>query len=136
VTNGAITKEAGDFLTRHIDSVAHLELLLLLYGDKDREWSADGIARELRVERGWAVARLKEFAASGIARESAPQTYRYAPRNDKLHAAVQAVTNAYAERRVAVIDFIYAKPLANLRVFAESFRIRRKDSNGKDGNDG
>jgi hypothetical protein len=71
VTNGAITKEAGDFLTRHIDSVAHLELLLLLYGDKDREWSADGIARELRVERGWAVARLKEFAASGIARASA-----------------------------------------------------------------
>jgi hypothetical protein len=134
VTEGAITKEVADFLTRYIGSIAQLELLLLLKRHEERHWDADSIVREVHVDHDWAMARLKEFARAGIAREEATRTFRYAPKNGKLRSAVDAVAQLYAERRVAVVDFIYAKPLTNLRVFAESFRIRRRNTNGNDRN--
>jgi hypothetical protein len=135
VTNGAITKEVAEFLSRYVDSVAHLELLLVLYESNPKQWSASDVARELRVEPAWAAARLKDFSKGGIVREESTDVYRYAPKNESLRQVVQAVANAYSERRVAVTDFIYSKPLANLRVFAESFRIRDKQSD-KDDKDG
>ncbi|MGH8727381.1 MAG: hypothetical protein ACREV9_04310 [Burkholderiales bacterium] len=131
MTNGAITKEVGDFLTRHIDSVAQLEVLLLLYNNGHRQWTPRDVASELRIASDWAAERMKELHANGLLAEESESSYRYAPKSEKLKSVVKAVAQTYAERRVAVIDFIYAKPLSNLRVFAESFRIRKKDD--KDG---
>lgn len=58
--------------------------------------------------------------------------YRYQPSDGRLQHAVDLLETAYAERRYTVIDLIFAKPIDNLKVYADAFLFRK----GKDDSDG
>lgn len=126
-----LSKEVRDFLVKHINSVAQFEALLLLQGDQARVWSVDDLARELRIERDWAAQQLQKLCEAGLAAaEASPAVYRFDPNTTALRDAVAATADAYATRRVAIINAIYSKPIQKLHVFAESFRIRKDQDDG------
>lgn len=131
MTRANLPKEAGDFLVKCISSVAQLELLLLMYRGQARAWSVDELVRELHIDRDWAAQQLDELQDCHLLSrtDAASPVYRFDPQTARLRNAVAVIAQLYAERRVAVIDFIYSRPLQKLRVFAESFRIK-KDEDG------
>jgi hypothetical protein len=117
-----------DLIARHIDSVLEVEILLLLYASRPLVWTADAVVEKLRIDRAWAVTQLGKMCEQGLLRcDTQAQTYAYGPASVALDAAVEALDRAYADRRVSVIELIFAKPLDKLRSFADAFRIRGRD---------
>jgi hypothetical protein len=115
------------FLGEHIASVAQLEILMLLRARREEDFRAADVGRELRMDSAWAAAELTALAARGFLceRTSSEASYRFAPRSDDIETGLAAVIEAYGQRRVSVINAIYAKPASNLRGFADAFRLRK-----------
>jgi hypothetical protein len=120
------------FIADHIDSVEELEILLLLYNQQGRSWSAEAVARELRIAATSAGERLEDLVHDTILVrvDGDPVEHRYAPGNAVLDEAVGGLATAYSERRVTVINLIFSKPVDKIRTFADAFRLRRDDDNG------
>ena len=116
------------FLAQYIDSVEQMEILLLLHGTPEREWSAAAAAGHLygqpsSVGRRLAILRLQGLLAC---RESADDDmYRYAPATPALDLTVGRLADAYRDRRVSVVGLIASRPMDNVRAFADAFRFRK-----------
>jgi predicted transcriptional regulator len=125
-----ITEDVRAFLNAHISSVLQLESLLFLHGNADKAWTVRALVEALRLDRSWAETELRTLCDKGIivreeASGSGESAFRYKPLTDELHRTVQALARAYADRRVTVTSLIYAKPIDNIRVFADAFRWRK-----------
>jgi hypothetical protein len=126
---GDLPEAVRRFIADHIDSVEQLEILLLLYQHPERSWTAESVARELRISVLSAGDRLKDMARAAILSrvEGGEGEYCYAPENQQLGEAVAGLATAYSERRVTVINLIFSKPIDKIRTFADAFRLRRDD---------
>jgi predicted transcriptional regulator of viral defense system len=113
------------FLHEHIESVEHLEVLLLLSRTSERGWSVAEVAEALYSHPSSIKLRLGRLVGQGLLREIEEGCYRYSPRTIELRTTVQRVAESYHDRRVAVITLIASKPLDNVRAFSDAFRIRR-----------
>ena len=123
-----ITTEVRDFLSAHINSVMELEALLLMHANSSRYYSADELAKELRIDPGAAAERLAGLHSAGLLRMEgdSPAKYCYAPIAPRTAQTVDALNRAYENRRVTVISLIYSKPVDKLRSFADAFRFRKE----------
>ncbi len=126
---GELPEAVRRFIADHIDSVEQLEILLLLFHHPERSWTAEAVARELRISALSAGDRLKDMARSTLlARvQGSEGEYRYAPENQQQGVVVAGLAAAYSERRVTVINLIFSKPIDKIRTFADAFRLRRDD---------
>ncbi len=122
-----IRADLRDFIVNEIGSIAQLELLLLLHKDSAREWTADDAARELYTGAEAMAALLEGFRARGyvIATGSPQVCYRFAPHVPEVEQLVRDLAQLYQERRVTVINLIYAGPVHKLQSFADAFRLRK-----------
>jgi hypothetical protein len=121
------------FIAAHIHSVAQLEILLLLHTDPNHPWTAENIARELRIEPAGAAEQLAALVAAGLAApepNTTPPAFRYHAATPDVQADTLALAQAYLIRRVTVIGLIFANPSDNIRTFSDAFRIRKEDPHG------
>jgi hypothetical protein len=123
-----ISKDVERFVERHIQSVSQLELLLLLRTAPDQTWSAEQIAREMRVELVWAQAQLVSFCERGLVERlgEGSTEFRYRPRTPELEKAVTELARAAVLHRVRLIELIYSRPSDHLRAFADAFKLRKE----------
>src|SRR5688500_13618216 len=119
-----IPQDVKAFIVEQIDSVVQVEILLLLHGQPGRDFTADEIGRELRIDPAWARAQLVELSTRGLLyqgqRASTPEagpeaSFRYQPRSAELDRAVAGLSREYADRRVSVISLIFSKPVDKIR---------------------
>jgi hypothetical protein len=122
----SLPDDVSRFLHQHIDSVEQLEMLLLARMSPGRSWSATDMARELYSQPAAIAQRFATLLGHGLLRETSPGFVQYAPRSVELDAMVGRLTEAYRERRVAIISLIAAKPMDNVKAFSDAFRIRRR----------
>jgi hypothetical protein len=119
-----IPDEVQAFVRDNIDSIEQLEVLLLLARAPDESWSAELVARELRIDAASAGRRLEQLAKLRlIERSSFEGRFHYSPGNVDLDRRVAGLRRAYAERRVALITLIFTKP-DPVQAFADAFRVR------------
>jgi predicted ArsR family transcriptional regulator len=134
VSDAVLPPRVQRLITAHIDSIEKLEVLLLLRSRVEQPWSAEAVARELRISEASASRRLADLTARGLLEPdtASPPLYRFAPARSDDEAAVAELAQAYAERRVSVISFIFSRPLDTVRGFADAFRFKRDkdDENG------
>jgi hypothetical protein len=119
-------------LADHIESVVQVEILLLLHADPGRAFTPQDVARELRIDAGYAQSELANLTVRGMLRttDMAAGAYRYAPLTAQVDAAVRGLATAYADRRVTVIGLVYSKPPDQIRSFADAFRLRKEKGDG------
>lgn len=115
-----------NFIREHIESVEQLEILLLLYHQSDRSWTADEIARELRSSPQSARKRLAVFEMRGFIRQSdaSSKSFQYDPRDAGIDEGIKALAEAYQLRRVTIIDVIFSKPTEKMQTLADAFKFR------------
>lgn len=116
------------FIAENISSVAQLEVLLLLKERPERWWNADEVARALYAGATLIADELAGWQSRGLLASAPdkPGGYRYAPQTPAVAAVVDALQDAYKDRRVSVITAIYSKPAGKIRTFADAFRIRKE----------
>lgn len=112
-----------DFITRHIESVEELEVLLLLHEAHDRSWTATEINDRLRSQESSIAKWLEALVGLGLARQGGSR-YRFAPASEELAREASALAEAYRERRIKVIELIFSKPNESLLDFVRAFHLR------------
>ncbi len=126
--NEGIPKHIQDFIARNIGAVEQLEVLLLLHRHKEREWSAEAVAKELYVDPGAAAKRLEEFTSNGFLsrRGEGSPNYRFSA-SGTVDRTIADVAQCYRERRVSMINLIFSNPLDHIRSFSDAFKFRKDE---------
>lgn len=127
MSNGEITKEIEHFIRDNIHSFEQLEVLLLVAGAPQKEWTAIEVSEKLYRQADSVASRLEDLRTRGIlsVREHSGQLfYHYVP-TAQLDDVIQSVESAYQVRKDAIIRLIFDRPPDSLKVFSDAFRIRR-----------
>lgn len=128
--SGGVSKAVERFVAAHVSSIELLEVLLLLRRSDGREWKDAEVAREIGSSIMSIRDRLANLAARGLvsARETGDDIwYRYAPAPE-AGAIIDDLARTYKERRLTIIDLIYARPApSDIETFSDAFRIRKKE---------
>lgn len=126
-----LSPEIRTFISRTIDSVTTLELLLLLYRKQDREWTVDQATAELRSSPSAIEARLEQLQKRGLLVKGNPGfSYRYAPSSTVLNKSVELLSQIYSQYQIRIIDQIYSPQKKAAQEFADAFKLKREDDNG------
>jgi hypothetical protein len=104
-----LTRTAERLIARHVDSVGALDLLLLLHGGRDRDWSLDEVCAALRCPRPWATGQLERLLAAGLVAEVAPGRLRY-QRGRRYGPAVDEIARVCRTNRAGLIRLVFARP--------------------------
>lgn len=119
--------EVDRFIIEQIDSVPHLEALLLLFNSQPKVWSTEEMANSLYV-RDEAAAKILDglLQRNLIARDSnGPDVYLYSAENESRNRLLEAVDAVYRKEVVRVSSMIHSKGSAGVRDFARAFRIKK-----------
>jgi hypothetical protein len=114
------------FLQDQIDTVPHLEALLLLWNSRPKPWLVEDMAKGLYL----APEATKEILDDLVLKtlivnvSGACETYYYEsiPDRDELLAAVDST---YRRELIRISRLIHSKPSAALRAFAKAFRFKK-----------
>jgi hypothetical protein len=127
VDSEGIRDDVAQLIWQHINSIEHLEVLLLLFRNPQKAWTADDVSKELYTTPESAARWLSELHSSRLVvlDDTINRCYRFdAGVND---VAVSNLAAAYKERRVRIINMIISKPLDQIRSFADAFKFKKKD---------
>lgn len=117
------------FLLQHIDSVAKLEGLLLMYRNPQQDWDAAFLASRLYINSQQAATILTELSKIGLSRATEPRghIYRYSPANESLADVVTRLESIYAKQLIPVTNLIHTRAPSSLQHFADAFKMFKKE---------
>ena len=119
--------EVDRFILTSIDSVPHLEALLLLWQNPSEHWTIDGVAKRLWIDREDTRSILNDLARnqflSVIVGDLERYTYRADPGNDRI---LRGVADIYRQETIRISTMIHAKPSSAVRAFARAFRFTKE----------
>ena len=111
-------------LARHLSTVDHVAVLVLLRAAPERLHDATGVAMEARVSESVAAAVLADLASAHLIQRDGAGV-RFAP-EARDRAAVEQLAELYNSRPVSLMRAIYDRPTSTARSFADAFRIRKQ----------
>ncbi|MBM0105493.1 hypothetical protein JM946_12075 [Steroidobacter sp. S1-65] len=126
---GAIDPEVERFILDYIDTVPHLEALLLIFQSPTTVWTVGELAARIYVNEKQAGGILEDLTRrSLIARvEQSPLKYQYAERSEAQTQSLHKVAQSYRTQLVQVTRFIHSNASASVRDFARAFRLKDND---------
>lgn len=129
MTAGAIEPAVERFLLDSIDTVPHLEALLLLFQSPATVWTDVELAARIYVSEKQAGGILDDLTRrSLIVRiEHSPPKYQYSARSPEQSALLDRVAQSYRTQLVQLTRFIHSNASGSVRDFARAFRLKDKD---------
>lgn len=126
-----LPEEIAREVDEYINSLECLEVLLLLYREAGRVWSIEQVAGELRIKSDTAARHLERMASLGLLEAENPSgEFRFHPVDDARASGARIIVDAYATRRIALINHIASRALSRIRSLADAFRVWK--GKGKD----
>ena len=112
-------------LARHLPTVDHVAVLVILRAAPERSHDATSAAAEARVSEPVAEAVLADLAAAHLVQRDGTG-FRFAP-DARDRAAVEQLAELYNSRPVSLMRAIYDRPASSAQSFADAFRIRKQE---------
>jgi hypothetical protein len=122
MVDDVIPGDVQEFIVRHIDSVAHLEALLLLRANPDETWDIEKAARRLYANEQEIAEVLAHLCEEGFL-TCADNIYQYAI-SDEQRTVVDRLAALYSRNLIPITNLIHAKP-RRIRQFADAFKFRK-----------
>lgn len=119
-----ITPEIRRFILTSIDTVPHLEALLLLRYDEKVEWDSKAMSQRLYISEKRTVELLEDLLAAGFAavKRTSPDLYYYSPVSEDLRNMVSRLAEVYAKRLVEVTNLIHSNISKRAQQFGDAFK--------------
>ncbi len=117
------------FVEERIESVPHLEALLLLCESAAASWTVDQVAARLYVSVDRAQAILDDLRKQDLARSEridATLRYRYDTAWDPGGEQMKRIGEAYRRQLARVATLIHARASTAVRDFARAFVIKKE----------
>jgi hypothetical protein len=131
---GAVTdeiqqeREVYRFIVDKIDSVPHLEALLLLWNSRPSKWSADDLAKRLYTERDAARILLADLTREDliVTFPGPAEQYYYESKSPERERTIELVDATYRKQVVRISTMIHSKASSAVRDFARAFRFKKE----------
>ena len=118
-----IPADLRDFILRYIDSVAHLEALLLLRANPETAWGAAAVAARLYSSAEQADEVLAQLCDEHLL-VCENGLYRYGGQPPENIAMIDRLAASYAKQLIPITNLIHSKP-RRIRQFADAFKFRK-----------
>lgn len=121
--------QVDQFILDEIDSVPHLEALLLVWSRRPKRWSTEEMARELYVQPERAAKILQDLVNRSLISESQEADadfFFYQPKSIDRDELFEALDRIYRAEVVRVSTMIHAKASPAVRDFARAFRFKKE----------
>jgi hypothetical protein len=117
-----------EFILDHIDSVPHLEALMLFWNSRPVGWTCEEIASRLYAPPEQVLALLRDLVRLHLVQESAaaPAKFSYFPRSEEQNDLMQRVDEAHRRDLVRISTMVHSKASSPVREFARAFRFRKE----------
>lgn len=125
MTSDDLPEDVLRFIREQVDTVPHLEALLLLWESAPRVWRPDELAARLYIDVDTTKRILSDFARRKMLVASA-QGHAYDTSNEH-HALLPRVAETYRRQLVQVARFIHAKGSAAMQEFARAFKFKQDE---------
>ena|SRR5690349_25040717 len=126
--NGPEPKDIDRFIVEEIESVPHLEALLLMWRDQGKRWSTEEMARFLYVSPDSAQSILQDLNRRGlIAALSDPTNlYYFDGSSEPRNALLRTLDDTYRRELIRISRMIHSKAASSVREFARAFRFTKE----------
>ena len=118
-----VPPEVRLFIFDCIESVAHLEALLLLKDTPEQDWDVSSLARRLYIGHAEATAILEHLSTCELAQRSGAG-FRYHTRDAERRRLIDALAESHARYLVPLTRLIHEKA-SGIRKFADAFKFRK-----------
>ena len=119
-----IPADVREFVLQHIDSIAHLEALLLLMRQPEERWSAGRVAGHLYLELAQAEEVLAQLCAQNLL-DCRDDVYWFDVKWPGQKQVIERLATLYAQHLIPITNLVHAKP-SGARAFAAAFKLRRE----------
>ena len=116
-----------EYILEKIESVPHLEAIILLWNSRPVGWSSDELASRLYVPSERTVEILQDLIRQQLVQQTAgsPPRFSYLPRNDEQNEWMTRVDTAYRREIVRISTMLHSKASPSVREFARAFRFKK-----------
>ena len=118
-----VPPEVRLFIFDCIESVAHLEALLLLKDTPEQDWDVSSLARRLYIGHAEATAILEHLTTCELAERSG-SGFRYHTRDAERRRLIDALAESHARYLVPLTRLSHEKA-SGIRKFADAFKFRK-----------
>lgn len=118
-----LRQQVDQFILEEIDSVPHIEALLLLWTSRPRQWSVEELARSLYIPAERTQAILHDLQKRNLAvLEGDRCCWDKASTREELMACVE---QTYRRDLIRMTSMIHSKASPAVRQFARAFRFKK-----------
>jgi hypothetical protein len=118
---GKLSEEVVRFLEQRIDSVPHLEALLIMWESKAR-WDARQMAARVYLTESAAQLVLQDLQNAGLATSEDRVSFKV----DETQALLPQVAESYRLNVTRVATLIHRKASPSIREFARAFDLKQE----------
>ncbi len=117
-----------EFILEKIDSVPHLEALILFWNSRPVGWTAEELASRLYVPAERVSEVIQDLLRLRLVQEQpgTPTKYSYLSRSEEQNQTMHRVDAAYRQDLVRISTLIHSKPSSPIREFARAFRWKKE----------
>jgi hypothetical protein len=113
------------FVLNEIESVPHLEALLLLWRTAPQQLSASQIAEQLYVSEAQGGTIAEDLCRRGLIVCTDAQGFFYDTSDQQRNRLLDAVDETYRRELIRISGIIHSKASPSVRAFANAFRLRK-----------
>jgi DNA-binding MarR family transcriptional regulator len=116
-----------EFVLQQIDSVPHLEALLLIWNSRPRNWSAEDMGKALYVRNDVAEQVLEGLVQRGLIERAgnSRDSYAFPAVSAEQTKLMENLDSTYRRELVRVAGIIHSKASTAVLDFARAFRFKK-----------
>lgn len=117
-----------NFVLENIDSVPHLEALVLLWNSRPVWWISEEMASRLYVPPQKASQILRDLVRLQMVAQSedTPPKYSYSAKSKEQNELMYALDDTYRKEMVRISTMIHSKTSSGVREFARAFQLKQE----------
>ena len=116
-------QQVDRFVIEEIDSVPHLEALLLLWNSRPKRWLPEEMGKALYLTTEYTQSVLQELVNRKLASSEAGR-YAYEP-DPERNKTIEALDRVYRREIIRISNMIHSKASPAVRAFARAFRLKK-----------
>lgn len=115
------------FIQEKIDSIPHLEALMLLWNSRPVGWTLADLASRLYVSNDQVGSVIRDLVRLELVQEQSgtPTRFSYLARSEGQNELMQLVDNTYRRELVRISTMVHSKASSSVREFAKAFRFKK-----------
>jgi hypothetical protein len=120
------TPLVDQFIVEQIDTIPHLEALLLVWNKRPKAWSLEEMTQSLYVPADLAARVLRDLVQRELLEETDAGEFRYKSHSAEKDSLIVEVSETYRRELIRVSRMIHAKAPSAVRDFAQAFRFTKE----------